>query len=37
MKKVFILLLIFIVASCKSDFDKDNLKRLFIYEFVRLV
>ena len=26
MKKVFILLLIFVVASCKSDFDKDNLK-----------
>lgn len=26
MKKIFVLLLLFIFFSCKSDFDKDNLK-----------
>lgn len=26
MKKIFVLLLLFVISSCKSDFDKDNLK-----------
>jgi len=26
MKKILVLLLIFVVGSCKSDFDKNNLK-----------
>ena len=26
MKKIFVLLLMFVITSCKSDFDKDNLK-----------